>query len=71
MKTTPKYGFDIRWSEEDGVYVAISPSFPELSAFGDTPDEALREGQAALALFIEEYEAEGVPLPEPITAQAA
>ena len=71
MERVSKYGFDIRWSDEDRAFLATCPSFPDLSAFGSTPEEALREGQVALAPFVEEYEADGVPLPEPVTAQAA
>ena len=66
----PHYGFDVRWSPADGEYVALCPSFPGLSAFGDTPAEALAEAHDALALYIEEYEADGVPLPPAIEAQS-
>ncbi len=61
------YSFNVIWSERDKAYVATCPEFPGLSAFGDTADEAIEEAGVALSLFIEEYEADGVPLPDPRT----
>lgn len=63
----PNYGFNVIWSDEDEAYVATCPAFPDLSAFGESPEEALEEGRVVLGLFIEEYEADAVPLPEPTT----
>lgn len=59
------YGFHIFWSEEDEGYIATSPDFPGLSAFGENPEEALSEARIALELFVETYKAEKIPLPEP------
>ena len=61
----PKYSFNISWSEEDGEYIATCVSFPGLSAFGETEEEALREGKVALDLFIESYKERGIALPKP------
>ncbi|HET7076091.1 MAG TPA: type II toxin-antitoxin system HicB family antitoxin [Chloroflexia bacterium] len=63
-----KYSFNIFWSEEDNSYFAICPEFPGLSAFGDTPEQALAEGKIVLEITIETYKEEGLPLPEPDTA---
>jgi predicted RNase H-like HicB family nuclease len=60
-----RYPFIIEWSEEDHEYVATCPAFPGLSAFGETEEEALREGKIALAGFIETCEANNMSLPEP------
>ena len=35
------------------------------SAFGDTPDDALREVQKAKALWLQAVRAEGNPIPQP------
>ena len=59
------YSFNVTWSERDDAYVATCPEFPGLSAFGNTPAQAIEEAGVALSLFIEEYEADGVSLPEP------
>jgi predicted RNase H-like HicB family nuclease len=61
-----KYRFSVFWSDEDEGYVAVCPDFRHVSAFGDTPEEALAEAQIALRLVIETYQAEGWPLPEPM-----
>lgn len=64
-----KYSYAIRWSDEDAAFIAVCPDFPGLSAFGDTPAEAVEELDVAVELAIEEYEAEGRPLPAPSAAQ--
>jgi predicted RNase H-like HicB family nuclease len=65
------YSFQVFWSEEDGNYIAIVPEFRSVSAFGDTPEEALSAVQIALEMVIEDYEEEGWPLPEPQTLTLA
>jgi len=62
-----KYSFKIFWSPEDEAYVVTVPEFPGLSAFGDTPEEALAEASQALEGFLETYREEGWPLPAPRT----
>jgi predicted RNase H-like HicB family nuclease len=64
-----KYSFNISWSDEDEGYIAVSPEFPGLSAFGKTPEKAIAEARVALQLFIDTYEEEGLPLPVPQVAQ--
>ncbi len=66
MKNAQKYSFQLQYSEEDGGYIALSPEFSGLSAFGVTPEEAIREAETALELFIEEYSKQKIQLPEPI-----
>ena len=60
-----KYPINILWSDEDGEYMATCPSFPGLSAFGETEEEALHEAKEALQLFIESYQERGISLPKP------
>ena len=64
-----RYSMNISWSDEDESYVATCPEFPGLSAFGETPEEALAEAQIALQLFIDTYNEDGMPLPEPQVAR--
>lgn len=61
------YSFRLEWSDEDGGYIATCPEFPGLSAFGETPEQAIEEAKIALELFIEDHEESGEPLPEPET----
>lgn len=59
------YSYSVFWNEGDGGYIGTCLEFPEQSAFGETPEEALAELKIALQLAIEVCEAEGIPVPEP------
>ena len=69
------YHINIFYSEEDEGYIADIPDLKFCSAFGDTPEEALREVLIAKAAWLEAALAEGiqVPLPryKPVIYQAA
>jgi predicted RNase H-like HicB family nuclease len=65
----PKYSADVRWSEEDRAYVALCPELGDLSALGDSPQEALTELGEAIGLATQTYHAHGWPLPEPAVHQ--
>ncbi len=56
---------NIFWSDEDEGYIADIPDLSHCSAFGDTPEEALREVLRAKAAWIEAASAEGKPIPAP------
>lgn len=60
-----KYGFSVFWSEEDAGYIATCPDFPGLSAFGETPNEAIQQASVALEGFVEVLEETKEPLPDP------
>ena len=47
------YHINIFFSEEDGGYVADIPDLEACSAFGDTPEEALRQVQEAKTAWLE------------------
>ena len=59
------YHVNIFYSEEDGGYIADTPDLSGCSAFGLTPEEALRELQAAKKAWLETAMADGIPIPEP------
>jgi predicted RNase H-like HicB family nuclease len=59
------YHINIFHSEEDGGYIADIPDLDSCSAFGDTPEEALREVQIAKDAWIEAARSEGKPIPGP------
>jgi predicted RNase H-like HicB family nuclease len=69
------YHINIFWSEKDKSYVADIPDLKSCSAFGDTPEEALKEVQIAKGLWLEVAREEGKPIPapryKPIIYQAA
>jgi predicted RNase H-like HicB family nuclease len=57
------YHINIFYSEEDEGYIADIPDFEACSAFGSTPEEALREVNAAKQAWLEAARAEGKPIP--------
>jgi len=59
------YHINIFYSEEDGGYIADIPDLEACSAFGDTPEEALRQVKIAKSAWLEAALAEGKPVPEP------
>jgi predicted RNase H-like HicB family nuclease len=59
------YFISIFYSEEDDGYIADIPDLRFCSAFGETPEEALREVQTAKALWLETARASGKPIPTP------
>ncbi len=59
------YHINIFYSEEDEGYIADIPDLKFCSAFGDTPEEALREVQIAKTAWLEAARAEGKPIPLP------
>jgi predicted RNase H-like HicB family nuclease len=59
------YHINIFYSEEDEGYIADIPDLKYCSAFGDTPEEALREVQIAKSAWLEAARAEGKPIPLP------
>lgn len=61
-----KYSIYTVWSDEDDGYIATIPEFPDLSAFGETAQEAVEEAMIAAEGFIEVYEEDGENLPDPI-----
>jgi predicted RNase H-like HicB family nuclease len=64
------YSMVIQWSEEDQLYLVHLPEFPSqhFVTHGKSYKEAAKHGQEVLEMFIELYQDEGKPLPEPITA---
>ena len=46
------------YSEEDECYIAIIPGIDGLSAFGDTPEDALKELKIAYRLWISTFKEE-------------
>ncbi len=59
------YHINIFYSDEDGGYIADIPDLKACSAFGSTPEEALREVEQAKSAWIDAARSEGKPIPEP------
>ena len=59
------YHINIFYSEEDGGYIADVPDLVTCSAFGETPQEALKELEEAKRLWLQVAQSEGKPIPPP------
>ena len=60
-----EYHINVFYSEEDEGYIADIPDLKFCSAFGETPEDAVRELGLAKAAWIEAATAAGKPIPEP------
>ncbi|MER3435589.1 MAG: type II toxin-antitoxin system HicB family antitoxin [Leptolyngbya sp. ERB_1_1] len=59
------YHINVFYSEEDEGYIADIPDLKFCSAFGETPEEAVREVTIAKAAWIEAAKASGKAIPKP------
>lgn len=59
------YHINVFYSDEDGCYIADIPDLKYCSAFGKTPEEALKEVLLAKDLWMETAEAEHRKIPKP------
>lgn len=59
------YHINVFYSDEDECYIADIPDLKFCSAFGSTPEEAVREVEIAKTAWLEAARAAGKPIPEP------
>ena len=59
------YHINIFYSEEDRGYIADIPDLEACSAFGNTPDEALKQVELAKIAWLEAARVEGKSIPQP------
>ena len=59
------YHVNIFYSKEDDCYIADIPDLPNCSAFGETPDKALKEVQITKDLWIKTAKEMGKRIPKP------
>jgi predicted RNase H-like HicB family nuclease len=59
------YHINIFYSDEDGGYIADIPDLRACSAFGTTPEEALKEVEVAKAAWLDAARQSGKPVPAP------
>ncbi len=62
-----QYSIKMFRSNEDQGYIALVPEFKNLSAFGETAEQALREAKILVQDYIEIYKEEGISIPKPNT----
>jgi len=59
------YHINIFYSEEGRGYIADIPDLEACSAFGSTPDEALKQVELAKIAWLEAARVEGKSIPQP------
>jgi len=59
------YHINVFYSEEDKGYIADIPDLKQCSAFGETPEEAVREVLIAKDAWLQAARAAGKPIPRP------
>lgn len=60
-----RYHINLFWSAEDECWVADVPDLRFCSAFGDSPEAAVREVQVAMQAWLASAQEHGDPIPEP------
>ncbi len=65
MPSDLKYELVIYWSKEDDCYVVVVPELPGCMADGKTYDQAVREAQVAMQLWVDTARDLGREVPEP------
>lgn len=60
-----KHSISVQWSETDKGYIATVPELPDLSAFGTTEEEAVKELLIVKKAYLEVLKEDGEAIPEP------
>jgi len=60
-----KHSVLIQWSEGDKAFIATVSELPGLSAFGSSPEEAVKELTIAKKAYLDVLEEDGEEIPEP------
>lgn len=60
-----KYSVSLKWSDEDEGYIAFIPELPGVSAFGNSPSEAIAELEIAEDAYLESLREAGEDIPAP------
>ena len=61
-----KYSVLIQYDDTDNIYVANVPELEGCMAHGDTPEEAVKEIQTAMKLWLDTANEYGDMIPEPM-----
>jgi antitoxin HicB len=70
-----QYSMLIQWSVEDKAFLVIIPEFEERvmmpCTHGKTREEAIRNGEEVIEMYLEAWQAEGESIPQPKLLQIA
>jgi len=64
-----RYTYRVTWSEEDSEHVGLCAEFPSLSWLSGTPESALKGIRKLVSEVVEDMEANGETIPEPIACR--
>lgn len=68
-----QYSLFIQWSEEDQLFLVTIPEFSEQvimpCTYGRTREEAIRNGEEVIEMYIAAWQTEGKKIPVPKTLQ--
>ncbi len=62
-----QYEYRVAWSAEEEEFVARVTEMPSLSAYGGTPEDALREVRFVVDAVLKDMAADGETPPEPLS----
>ena len=65
-----RYTYRVVWSPEDEEYVGLCVEFPLLSWLAPVPEDAFAGIRQVVAEVVEDMEATGDPVPEPLPTRA-
>ena len=68
-KVVDRYTYRVTWSDEDQEYVGLCAEFPSLSWLEDTPEKALAGIRKLVKECLNDMQANGEAVPEPIAAK--
>jgi predicted RNase H-like HicB family nuclease len=60
-----RYSMNIQWDEDDHIYVVTVPELPGCQTHGRTYEEAVQQGQDAIASWVDVCRELGLPIPPP------
>lgn len=66
VEELPPYAYSWKQCAESGDFEARCREIPDLSAYGETPEEALREIETAVCGWLEVLQEGGDPFPPPL-----
>ena len=70
-----QYSMTLQWSEEDRLFLVTIPEFSDRVVMpcthGKTREEAIRNGEEVIEMYLEAWATEGESLPTPNTLQIA
>lgn len=61
------YAYRVRWSPDDGEFLATVAEFPSLSWLAEDPQKAMKGLLDLVAAAVSDMDAAGEPIPEPLS----